>query len=311
MPSVRSMLSALPEDYSLTLADIGSAGGLKERWSPVAARVNALLFEPRESGDGSVQSGRNRIFPVALGAAAGTATLNITKMVNMSSLRQPNMALLGKIRKRCVQATVVSQQPVAIDTLDALLEREHLQVDALKIDTQGTELEILTGAQQALQHSVVLAEVEVSFIERYIGQATAATMITWMQEREFQLIEIYRPKRYRFLNSSDIGNAGIGGGHRAGQLAFADAVFALTSDGFIRRRQLLSREAAGRSLISMLVSLVVYGKIDMAAAWFDQHEDLLEPGQRTPLRQWFGRWRRAHIGRGGLHHVVDYIARKI
>src|SRR5688572_2342711 len=163
-------------------------------------------------------------------------------MANMSSLRQPNMALLQQVRNKCNQAVVVAQQTVAIDTLDALLEREQLRADALKIDTQGTELEILIGAQKALQDSVVLAEVEISFIERYLGQATAATLISWMQERDFQLIEIYRPKRYRLLNSCDIRNVGVGGGHRAGQLAFADAVFALTSEGFMRRRRLHTRE---------------------------------------------------------------------
>ncbi len=310
MPGVKSLLAALPDDYALTLADIGAAGGLQQRWAPVSARVNALLFEPRESGEGVIQHGRNRIFPVALGAAAGTATLNVTKMVNMSSLRQPNMALLRRIRKKCVQAAVVSHQTVALDSLDALLEREQLQVDALKIDTQGTELEILSGAQHALQESVVLAEVEVSFIERYVGQATAATLIGWMQQRDFQLIEIYRLKRYRHLNACDVQNVGVGGGNRAGQLAFADAVFALTSEGFMRRRQRLSRDAAGRSLLSMLVSLVVYGKIDMAAAWFDEHADLLDPPRQAALRGWFSRWRRSHLARGGLHHVVDYLARK-
>src|SRR5688572_11205123 len=126
MPSVRSLLSALPDDYSLTLADIGSAGGLKERWGPVSARVNALLFEPRDSGDGGTQDGRTRIFPVALGATAGTATLNVTKMANMSSLRQPNMALLQQVRNKCNQAVVVAQQTVAIDTLDALLDRKSV-----------------------------------------------------------------------------------------------------------------------------------------------------------------------------------------
>ena len=311
MPRVQSLLSALPDDYSLTLADIGSAGGLQQRWGRVSARVNALLFEPRESAEGVARDGRNRIFPVALGAAAGTATLNITKMANMSSLRQPNMGLMQQIRNKCNHAVVVSQQTVAIESLDVLLEREQLQVDALKIDTQGTELEILTGAQKALRDSVVLAEVEVSFIERYLGQATAATLISWMQERDFQLIEIYRPKRYRYLNSSGIRNVGVGGGHRAGQLAFADAVFALTREGFMHRRQRLSRDAAGRSLLSMLLSLVVYGKIDMAAAWFDHQQDLLDPAQQAALRDWFAGWRRSHMARGGLHQMVDYIARKI
>jgi hypothetical protein len=232
-------------------------------------------------------------------------------MPNLSSLREPNMALFGQVRKKSTRAVVESHQTVPIDTLDALLEREQLQVDALKVDTQGTELEILEGAEHALGSSVVLAEVEISFVERYIGQATAGKMINWMMERDFELIDIYRPKRYRFQNSADIRNVGIGGGHRAGQLAFADAVFALTGKGFTRRVQHLPRRAAGHSLLSMLVSLVVYGKVDMAAAWFDRHEDLLEAAQRTALRGWFRQWRNAHNRLGGLHFLADYLARKV
>jgi FkbM family methyltransferase len=310
MPSLKSLLPVLPESYSLTLADVGSAGGLKDRWKPVASRVNALLFEPREEGGAAQQSGRNRIFPVALGAAPGRAELNLTAMLNMSSMLRPNAALLGRFRKKGAHAVVTSQQAVAVDTLDALLERERLQVDALKVDTQGSELEILQGSVQSLQRSVVLAEVEISFIERYQNQATAATLIAWMQGQGFQLIEIYRPKRYRHLNSLGVGNVGTGGGHRAGQLAYADAIFMVSNDVLARRIAQLPRDAAMHQLLSLLVALLVYGKVDTAAALFDQHQALLDPALASALSRWLRRWHRAEYGRSGLHVVLDYLARK-
>jgi len=311
MPSLTSLLPVLPESYSLTLADVGSAGGLKDRWKPVASRVNALLFEPREDGGAAEQSGRNRIFPVALGAAPGRAELNITAMANMSSMLRPNASLLGRFRKKGAHAEVTSQQVVAVDTLDALLERERLQVDALKVDTQGSELEILQGAARALENSVVLAEVEISFIERYEGQATAPTLIAWMQARGFQLIEIYRPKRYRHLNSLGVGNVGTGAGHRAGQLAYADAIFMVGEPLFARRLALLPRDEAVHQVLSALMALMVYGKADTAAALFDQHHALLDPPLAAALRRWLGRWHRAEYGRRGLHLVLDYLARKV
>ncbi|MEO6080089.1 MAG: FkbM family methyltransferase [Steroidobacteraceae bacterium] len=311
MPSLKSLLPVLPDNYSLTLADVGSAGGLKDRWKPVASRVNALLFEPREAGGAAQHSGRNRIFPVALGATPGSAALNITAMANMSSMLQPNTSLLGRFRKKGAHAVVTAQQAVAVDTLDLLLEREQLQVDALKVDTQGSEFEILQGSMQALQRSVVLAEVEISFVERYQGQATAATLIGWMQAHGFQLIEIYRMKRYRHLNTLGVGNAGTGGGHRAGQLAYADAVFMVSEELFARRIAQLPRVEAGRQLLGLLVALLVYGKVDTAAAWFDQHQELLDTQLAIALRGWLGRWRKAEYGRGGLHLVLDFLARKV
>lgn len=311
MPSLKSLLPVLPESYSLTLADIGSAGGLKDRWKPVASRVNALLFEPREDGGAAQQSGRNRIFPVALGAAPGRAELNLTAMLNMSSMLRPNASLLGRFRKKGAHAVVTSQQTVAVDTLDALLERERLQVDALKVDTQGSELEILQGAVGALKNSVVLAEVEISFIERYENQATAATLIAWMQTQGFQLIEIYRPKRYRYLNSLGVGNVGTGGGHRSGQLAYADAIFMVRGDVFSGRIARLPRDEAMHQLLSLLVALMVYGKADTAAALFDQHQALLDPKLASALSRWLRRWHKAEYGRAGMHVVLDYLARKV
>jgi FkbM family methyltransferase len=311
MASLKSLLRVLPPEFSLTLADVGSAGGLKDRWHPVASRVNALLFEPREAGGESRQSGRNRIYPFALGEVAGSVELNITAMANMSSMLQPNAKLFERFRKKGPHARITGRQTVAVEQMDTLLQQQGLQADALKVDTQGSELQILKGATAALEQSVVLAEVEISFIERYLGQATAAELIGWMQSRGFQLIEIYRLKRYRFINSPGIGNVGIGAGHRAGQLAYGDAVFVVGDELFASRLTKLPPAAGARQLLALIVSLLVYGKIDIAAASFDRHQALLDQPLRESLRAWLSGWGRAEYGRGGLHLVMDFLARKV
>jgi hypothetical protein len=132
-----------------------------------------------------------------------------------------------------------------------------------------------------------------------------------MQSQGFQLIEIYRMKRYRHLNSMSVGNAGMGGGHRAGQLAYGDALFMVGEELFARRIAYLPRGESGRQLLGLLVSLLVYGKVDTAAAIFDQHQGLLDMPVATALRGWLGRWHKAEYGRGGLHVVLDYLARKV
>jgi hypothetical protein len=200
---------------------------------------------------------------------------------------------------------------IPVDTLDALLGREGRRVDALKVDTQGSELQILQGARQALEESVVLAEVEISFIERYSGQALAAELLAWMQARGFELIEIYRLKRYRWLNSLGVGNVGIGSGHRAGQLAYGDAVFIAGESLLARRWARLAADQVAHQVLALLVSLAVYGKVDTAAALFDQHEAHLDQATRASLRRWLRSWRRSEFGRGSLHLVMDYLARKL
>lgn len=311
MPSLKSLLRALPPQFAVTLADVGSAGGLKDRWQPAASRVHALLFEPRDAGAPVQVEGANRIFPVALADSAGARELHITAMANMSSLLEPNAGLLGRFRKKGPDARVTRRVQIPVDTLDALLQREGLAVDALKVDTQGSELSILQGATRALADSVVLAEVEISFIERYVGQALAHEVMEWMHSRGFELVEIYRLKRYRWLNSLEVGNVGIGGGHRAGQLAYGDAVF-VAGDALLQRRwSALDPASRSNQVLALLISLLVYGKADTAAAKFDTYGSLLEPVPREAMHAWLRRWRRAEYGRRGVHIVMDYLARKI
>jgi FkbM family methyltransferase len=256
-------------------------------------------------------SAREVNFPVALADIAGTRELRITAMANMSSLLEPNAALLGRFRKKGAHARVERRVSVQVDSLDALLRREGLVADALKVDTQGSELQILQGAMQALECSVVLAEVEVSFIERYVGQALAADLMTWMQARGFQLIELYRLKRYRALNGLGVANVGTGAGHRAGQLAYGDAVFVAGDELLTRRWARVAPEVARHQLLALLLSLLVYGKVDIAAAAFERHQQLLGPLLGAAIGKWLSRWRRAQYGRGSLHLLLDYLARKV
>ena len=49
--TLKPVLRACPADFEIVLADIGSAGGLKDRWAPARPVVSAMLFEPRDGGE--------------------------------------------------------------------------------------------------------------------------------------------------------------------------------------------------------------------------------------------------------------------
>lgn len=310
MPSLKSLVGELPDDFLLTLADVGSAGGVKPRWKPVADRLRGLLFDPRDDPGPAVEIGRNRIYPVALGETSGSRELRITAIPILSSLLEPTEELLTHYRKKGVQGTVVRRTSVPIEALDTLLAGDRIAVDAMKIDTQGTELEILKGAVGELERSVLTVEAEMSFFERYVGQVVAPEMLAWMHGRGFRLIEIYRPKRYIRLNSFGIGNVGIGAGHRAGQLGHGDAIFMATDALLERRWATQPADVIRHQVIALLLLLCVYGKIDLAASAFDRHGRHLDDDLRERFAAWFKRWYRAEYRTRGLHAIVDYLARR-
>jgi FkbM family methyltransferase len=285
----------LPLGFRLTVADVGSAGGLQPRWLAARPWIEAMLFEPREGG-AVRRDGPDTIYPTALGASAGRATLNITTLANMSSTLMPNEPLLSTFRKKGEDVTIVDRLEMNVDTLDRICAADGRSVDALKVDTQGSELTILAGAEQAMTDSVLLAEVELSFLERYIGQALAAEVLTYMADRGFDLIELHRPKRYRAKNRSGVVSPGARSDQRSGRVAYADGIF------FIQEQRLLARlsgmaagEAEATALKAMLLPLL-YGKPDIAARMFDLTAAYLNPDRRGELDKWFRSLSRRTLG---------------
>ena len=76
------------------------------------------------------------------------------------------------------------------ETLDRLLERESVRrpVDAIILDTQGSELLVLMGAQ-ALLRQTNYVKVEAADFESYRGGATVETIEEFLKGFSFQLVE--------------------------------------------------------------------------------------------------------------------------
>jgi hypothetical protein len=73
---------------------------------------------------------------------------------------------------------------------DFLDEREFGACNLLKIDTQGSELDVLRGAAELLARFQAVY-CEVSFLELYAGQALASEVVAYLFERGFELSGIY------------------------------------------------------------------------------------------------------------------------
>lgn len=301
--NLAALARKLPSSVELTLADIGAAGGLHKRWAPVRRHVRAVLFDPLEQ---CVGDGRDRYFPVAVAAAKGHATIHVTKRVSMTSALLPNTELLKRFWDKETHTQIEKSFEVPTDTLDNVVRDNGLNLDALKIDVQGGEYDILLGARETLNH-VILAEVETSFFERYIGLKTFDAVVALMRDCGFDLIDLNRIKRYRYRNAAGVVNPGLGLGDRAGRIAFCDAIF-------LRRDRELSARIGTEGeafTLKLILALLVYGKADIAAYAFDQGADRLPAEFRDELRRYFKTVSGVGFSPQRLHRAVDYLARKV
>ena len=274
-----ALVASLPPGFSLTLVDVGSAGGLHRRWRPFRKIVSAVLFDPRDAAkSGGLGPGQTCTYPVALGAKAGKATLHLTRLANMSSFLKPDAGLFERFGRKASDAEPVGTKEVPVEALDAIASAEAIRCDVIKVDTQGSELMVLEGAREALR-TTVLAEVEVSFMARYRGQPLFADVELYMRDHGFELLDLIEPKRYRVANGLRLRNIAQGGRERSGQLAYANALFAKPEQWIAQA----ARRDDGTTLLRAICALTAYRKVDLAARLLDLAGDTIGEQRRNDV----------------------------
>lgn len=280
------LLSVLPPELRINIADVGSAGGLHERWTPVRRHVSALLFDPFD--EQSEEPGIAYV-PTALGAAAGRSPLHVLRRVSMTSTLLPNAERLKYFQDKPEHIEVTSTLEVPVETLDQVAGERGVALDLLKIDVQGGEFGVLEGATRCLTGSIFFAEIETSFFERYVGLVPFDGVLALMRERGFDLLDLGRPKRYRYGNSAGIAVEGsVSKAYSPlGKLAFADAYFLLREDLLLARV-----EGDAELLLKVLTVLMLYGKADVANWLFDAAGAVLPEPARAAITDDFVQLRR-------------------
>jgi FkbM family methyltransferase len=131
----------------------------------------------------------------ALGKSEGTVAFHISENSELSSVLDLNRSgenpfLDTRVRRR-VNVPVMS--------LDSWVEKKGLKyIDLLKVDTQGSDLEVLRGASATLsQHLVGTLLVEVNFICLYEGQCSFGELETFLKGKGYGLVALYEIVRTR------------------------------------------------------------------------------------------------------------------
>ncbi len=134
----------------INYVDIGARGGLLEFLKPFESVLNTIFFEPDTEEFLKMQKlhadKRAQIFNVAVSDSESTKTLYLTKKRGGSSLLHPSGHMIGLmaqdgngIDRFAVEKTL----EIKAQRLDDVIKFSEIKIDILKIDTQGSEYEIL------------------------------------------------------------------------------------------------------------------------------------------------------------------------
>jgi FkbM family methyltransferase len=141
-------------------------------------------FEPQEAALKKLNYAKSRIeryLPYAVGDGT-EQVLNICLAEGMTSTFKPNKKILEIFHPFDIWGEVISQEKVVTKKLDLISEIE--EIDFLKIDIQGGELNVFQHGREKLANTAVI-QTEVSFIPLYEGQPTFSTVDIELRELGF------------------------------------------------------------------------------------------------------------------------------
>jgi FkbM family methyltransferase len=203
----------------IILIDVGARGAAPPELQSLEEHVLRVGFEadPEECARlNASESGQ--FFPNLVAGKEGPLTLNLYRNAAISSVLTLNERVARLwLGDQPIENTFTSE---AI-TLDGFLsDHEGLRPDFLKLDTQGTELDILQGTEKSLG-TIGLVEAEVEFLEHYEGQPLFGDVSAFMLDHGFELLYLNRVMASRIQQYT---------GPSRGQLVYGDALFGKRED---------------------------------------------------------------------------------
>lgn len=180
----------------LTIVDVGARGGIQKRWERVAKNTPFLFvgFEPDEQECAVLNQDspdNYRYIAKALSSRAHKKTIYITRSSGNSSVYPPDSEFVQRFTVAS-QYDVLHTASVQMQPLDGLNEElDGLDIDFIKMDVEGSELDIIQGAGRTLE-SVFGVEVEIWFNTIYKGQPLFADVDRSLRELGFHLFDVAR-----------------------------------------------------------------------------------------------------------------------
>ena len=239
-------ISKLPYNNGLSLLDLGSSYDIEPRWKKLKKYLKFYGCEPNIKLTKDFKN-KNKdcitceIFPFVIGGGKSKkATLNICKNPGVSSLLKPNYKYL-KLYPQSDRFIIKKKEKYQSSHIDNLKIKN---VDFLKLDIQGAELQALKGGSNTIKHALGL-EIEVEFQEIYCGQPLYGDINKYLISKKFYFNDFTYISRHERKNF-----------YGYGQSVWANALY-------LRSPEFINENIKDKyKIINYILILLLYNKFD-------------------------------------------------
>jgi len=190
---IKYLINNLLTDEILLL-DIGAAGGINKRWEIISNNLSTSLVEPNIDNAKILENkGYDVIKNCFYKEDNKELILYETREKYCSSLLQPNKYYLSKFFNSA-RFNIINKIKVTSTTIDKEFKNSKIP-NFIKIDTEGSELEILNGAKLSL-NDVMGIEIECVFNELRVSQPQFYEIKKFLEKYNFEFIDFLHITRW-------------------------------------------------------------------------------------------------------------------
>ena len=280
------VLSGFLRARKLACMDVGAAGGVHPLWQPYGEFIEVDAFEPNAEACRKAAAESEPFVtwhPVALGAATGTQKFYALKAPTGSSFYPPNDAVQQFFNDSSYRGIdrVVDVETVSI--ADFLRQSGRPAPNVIKLDTQGSELDILRSIGDEQWRDVLAIETEVEFVELYTKQPLFGDVDAFLRSKGMVLFDLRTAREYCAAHDEA---AYYVKKYFGGRVARNDVSARLYAGDALYIRDAFAEPPASReSLLKLVAVLLMYLYVDYAIYFCDVgvQRGLLDAGERDAL----------------------------
>ncbi len=190
----------------LKCVDVGARGGMQKHWLPFLGAISVDAIEPDTvacKAQSEAKRPNEHWFPIGLGGKTGTTTLYLLSKPSGSSIFPPSTKNMIDYSGESY-GTVAREVPIDLMTFsDFITTYKRPLPNLVKLDTQGSELEILKSLNTEHHSELLAIQTEVEVVEMYKGQPLFFELDAFMRGQGYILYDFLPVCQNRYKNDQE------------------------------------------------------------------------------------------------------------